>query len=131
MDFLKTIVGKVIGGLVALGVIAGAITIWAMDSVGRQAVFNDTGKVLVWFGVVLAWPWVSFALISWTAKLEKNFAGAILVAGYTLVDVLLGAWLFRWHIAGATQWTFLLLGGLMAGIYNLLACDWIAEKLVN
>jgi hypothetical protein len=39
------------------------------------------------------------------------------------------AWLFDWQMPGATAWSFFAVGALVAGVYNLLACDWIAEKV--
>ena len=64
MEFLKSITGRVVTGLVALGVIAAGISWWQMDESTRQMLVSGTGRILGWFGVVLAWPWVSFALIS-------------------------------------------------------------------
>ena len=40
------------------------------------------------------------------------------------------AWLFQWHVRGATGWAFFVFGVLFAATYNLFACDWIAEKVV-
>jgi len=129
MEFLKSISGRIVTGLVALGVIAAAISWWQMDESTRQALVSGTGRILAWFGVMLAWPWVSFAIIARVAKLESNFAGGVMVAAYTLAEVVLLAWLFHWHLPNATAWTFLLLGGLVSGVYNILICDWIAEKV--
>jgi len=129
MEFLKSVTGKVVSGLVALGVVAAGISWWQMDPATRQTLVSGTGKILAWFGVMLAWPWASFAIIAWVAKKESNLAGGLLVAAYTIVETVLLAWLFHWHMPGATAWTFLLLGGLVAGVYNLLVCDWIAEKV--
>jgi hypothetical protein len=129
MDFLKTITGKLITGFVVLAVIAGGISWWQMDLATRQMLVSGTGKILAWLGIVLFLPWVSFMLIGKVAKMESNPAGAALVAGYTIVETVVLAWLFGWHLPGATAWTFLIVGGLFAGAYNLFACDWIAEKV--
>jgi FtsH-binding integral membrane protein len=129
MEFLKSVTGRVVSGLVALGVVAAGISWWQMDPATRQTLVSGTGKILAWFGVMLAWPWASFAIIAWVAKKESNLAGGLLVAAYTVVETVLLAWLFHWHMPGATAWTFLLLGGLVAGVYNILVCDWIAEKV--
>jgi hypothetical protein len=51
-----------------------------------------------------------------------------LVLTYSLVEIVALLWLFHWSIAGATAWTFLTAAGLFAAVYNLLTCDWIAEK---
>jgi hypothetical protein len=61
--------------------------------------------------------------------MDSNGAGAALVGGITLVEAGVLAWLFEWSIAGATAWVFYAAAVLLAGVYNLLACDWIAEKV--
>jgi hypothetical protein len=129
VEFLKSISGRIVTGLVALGVIAAGISWWQMDAATRQTLVSGTGRILAWFGVMLAWPWVSFAIIARVAKQESNLAGGVLVAAYTIAEVVLLAWLFHWHMPNATAWTFLLLGGLVASVYNILICDWIAEKV--
>jgi hypothetical protein len=129
MEFLKSISGRIVTGLVALGVVAAAISWWQMDESTRQTLVAGTGRILAWFGVMLAWPWVSFAIIARVAKMESNLAGGVLVGAYTVAEVVLLAWLFHWHMPNATAWTFLFLGGLVSGVYNILVCDWIAEKV--
>ena len=129
MDFLKTTAGKVISGFVALAVIAAAISWWSMDESTRQGLVGGTGKIVAWLGVVLLIPWATFFVHGWISKLESNLAGGLLVAVYTLLEVLLLLWLFDWSISGAAGWTFVGFGGLVAAVYNLFACDWIAEKI--
>jgi hypothetical protein len=129
MDFLKSITGRIVTGLVALGVVAAAISWWQMDESTRQMLVSGTGRIFAWLGVVLFWPWASFALIGWVARMESNAAGGILIAIYSIAEIVLLAWLFHWHMPNPAAWTFLLLGGLVAGVYNLLVCDWLAEKV--
>ena len=129
MEFLKSVGGKVAGGLVALAVIVGAISWWQMEPASRQAILSGAGKLAAWFGIVVLVPWASFFLIGRVAKRESNVTGAALVLGYTAVEAAVLAWLFGWSIAGATSWVFYAAAVLLAGVYNLLACDWIAEKI--
>ena len=129
MDFLKTVAGKIITGAVAIAVIAVAISWWQMDSATRQMLLSGTGRIVGWLGIVLTVPWATFFLISRVAKLDSNAAGGVLVGAYTLIEVLLLAWLFHWKLPGPTAWTFLCVGALFAAVYNLLTCDWIAEKV--
>ncbi|MGA2585017.1 MAG: hypothetical protein ABSG31_17225 [Tepidisphaeraceae bacterium] len=130
MGFFKTIVGKIVAGLVALAVVAAGISWWQMDSDTRQMLVDGTGRIFAWFGIVLALPWVSFSIIGWVAGKDSNAAGGVLVGIYAIAETVLLAWLFHWKIVGSAGWTFLILGGLVAGVYNLLICDWIAEKVV-
>jgi hypothetical protein len=129
MEFLKTITGKVVTGLVALGVIAAAISWWQMDPATRQTLLSGAGRIFSWLMIVLIFPWASFFLIGRVAKLQSNLAGGLLIAAYTILETILLAWLFHWHLPGATAWTFLVVGGLFAAVYNLLSCDFIAEKI--
>jgi len=129
MDFLNTMTGKVVSGLVGLAVIAAGISWWQMDPNTRQMLLSGTGKIISWLGIVLIVPWATFFVIGRVAKYDNNLAGAALVGAYTLIEALLLAWLFEWHVPGATAWTFFILGGLFAAVYNLVTCDWIAEKV--
>ena len=129
MDFLKTAGGKIVGGAVALAVVAGGISWWQMDPASRDALLTGTGRVIAWLGVVLLLPWATFFMIGRVARVDSNAAGALLVFGYTLAEALLLAWLFGWSIHGAAAWTFAAAAVLVAGVYNLFTCDWIAEKV--
>lgn len=129
MDFLKTVGGKVVGGLVALAVVASAISWWQMEPATRSAILSGAGKIAAWFGVMLMVPWASFALVGRVAKMDSNAAGGALVLGMTAVEAAVLAWLFDWGISGPTGWVFYTAAVLVAGVYNLLACDWIAEKV--
>ena len=90
---------------------------------------SGTGKIISWLGIVLIVPWATFFVIGRVARFDNNLAGAALVGGYTLVEAVVLAWLFDWTIPSATAWTFFILGGLFAAVYNLFTCDWIAEKV--
>ena len=129
MDFLKTMSGKVVGGMMGLVVVIAGISWWRMDAATKQMLLSGTGKIVSWFGIMLLVPWATFFIIAWVAKMDKNAAGAVLVFVYTLIEALMLAWLFNWSLPGPTAWSFFAVGTLVAGVYNLLVCDWIAEKL--
>jgi hypothetical protein len=128
MEFLKSTAGKIITGVVALAVVATAISWFQMDPATRQTLLTGTGRIVSWLLAVILLPWATFFVSGWAAKFDTNTAGAILVAGYTLLEAVGLAWLFHWKISSGTAWTFLIVGALFAGVYNLFTCDWIAEK---
>lgn len=131
MEFLKSITGKIVSGLVALVVIASGISWWRMDEATRAGLLSGTGRIFSWLGVVLFLPWATFWLIGWVGKRDSNVSGAVLVSSYTLVELLVLLWLFGFSVHGAVAWTFLVVGVLFAGVYNLFTCDWLAEKVAK
>ena len=128
MDFLKGVAGKVVTGLVALAVIATAMSWFQMDEATRATLLTGAGRIFGWLGIVIVVPWASFFLIGSVARLDSNAAGAALVLAYTAVEAAVLAWLFDWSVSGAAPWVFFITATLFAGAYNLFACDWIAEK---
>jgi hypothetical protein len=129
MDFLKTAGGKIVGGLVALSVVAAAISWWQTEPATRQAILSATGRLVGWCFSVLTVPWVGFWLIGWVARLESNMAGAVLVLTLSAVEAVVLAWLFGWSVHGPTAWILYAAGVMVASAYNLFTCDWIAEKV--
>lgn len=129
MEFLQSVTGKIVSGLVGLAVLAAGISWWRMDESTHHMLLVGTGRIVSWFGVVLFLPWVTFAVIGRVARFDSNAAGALLVGAYTLIEFLLLLYLFNWSFPGATAWTFVAVGILFAAAYNLFTCDWIAEKV--
>lgn len=129
MDFLKTVGGKIVSGLVAVAVIAIAISWWQMEPETRTTILHHAGVISGWLILMIVVPWATFFAIGWVAKLEKNWAGALLILAYTAIEATLLAWMFAWKIHGATAVVFFAAAVLLAGAYNLFVCDWIAEKL--
>lgn len=129
MDFLKTVAGKVVGGIIGLVVVIAGISWFTMDGATKDMLLGGTGRILSWLGVVAIVPWAGFFLVKLAAKRDTNLAGVVLVAGLTLAEAVLLGWLFSWSLPNTTAWVFCVLGVLLAGAYNTLACDWIAEKL--
>jgi len=129
VDFLKTLTGKIVSGAVGLAVVAAGISWWQMDAGTRQMLISGTGRIIAWLGIVLFLPWVTFFVSTWASKKDSNIISAVVVLSYTILELLLLGWLFEWHFPTGVAWTFFAVGGLFAGAYNLLTCDWLAERL--
>jgi len=129
MDFLKTIGSKLVGAAAMLAVIIAAVGWWQMEPAACDKLLGGAGRILAWLGVVVVLPFATFALIGRVARMGSNLAGGVLVATFTLLELLLLLWLWDGSIHGRTAWTFLAVGVLLAGVYNVLLCDWIASKL--
>lgn len=129
MDLLKTIGVRVVTAVLVMAVLAGGILWWRMDDAAQSAILGRVGRILSWTVAVVAWPFVSFPLIGWVARRDSNAAGAALVAGYTILEAAALAWLFGFAIGTPAGWAGFAAATLAAGLYNLLVCDWIADRL--
>lgn len=131
MDFLKGIGGKVVGGVVLLGVIVAGIAFYQAGPAGRATFFDSSGKIIGWTLIVTLAPWALFWLVVKVARRESNQAAALLVCAVTAAELLALWWMFDFGVGGPVAITFFAVGALLAAVYNLLACDWIADKLVG
>jgi hypothetical protein len=128
MDFLKTVGGKVASGLVMLAVGAAALAWFETDQPVRDHILQVIGHLLAWTALVLVLPWAGFMVIGRVGKMDSNAAGAVLVLALTAVEATALAWAFGWSVHGPSGWIMFLAAVLIAGVYNLFTCDWIAEQ---
>jgi hypothetical protein len=128
MDFLKSIGGKLATGLVVLAVFACGVAWFQASPESRSAVVGATMKIVGWTIAVLMMPWVGVLVVSRIEKFKSNAVSAGFILALTAVEATLLLWLFDFAPGGATAWTLALAGVLTAGVYNLFACDWIADK---
>jgi FtsH-binding integral membrane protein len=128
-EFLKSLGGKIATGAISLAVVSAGVAWWQTEEATRQHILTDSGRLLGWSLLVLIVPWAAFALVGWVNRRQSNAAGAALVVILTLAEAVVLAWLFRWSVQGATEWVLFVAANLIGGVYNLLACDWIAETI--
>ncbi|HEX8911229.1 MAG TPA: hypothetical protein VF796_02635 [Humisphaera sp.] len=142
MSILNTIVGtvtgRIVGGIVTAGVLAGGIALWRMEPAQWDSLKSGTGSVLSFTAKLVGWvlavgvlPWATFFLSTYAARFSRNVAGVVLVGLYTAVGVAGLLWLFDWSLHGATAWVFFVAATLIALVYNVLICDWIAERFAG
>ena len=127
MDLLKKIAVVVVTGAVALAVLAMAISWFEMTPVQRSEMYGAAGRIVGWVGFVAILPWATFFVTTAAARRDSNQMGVVLIATYTIIDAAVLFWLRGIH-ATPLVGIFIAFGLLTAVAYNLLVCDWIAEK---
>ena len=128
-DFLKTLAGKIATGAISLAVVSAGLAWYETDPATKHQILSDIGRILGWLMLVLVAPWAGFALIGWVSRLQRNAAGAVLVLTITVAEAVVLAWMFGWSVKGATEWVLYIAAIFIGGVYNLFACDFIAEKI--
>jgi hypothetical protein len=127
--------GRIIGSLIVSALLGGGFLAWQAGPQGRSEMlsaigtgFSVVGKVLGWLLLVGVAPFATYFLSTWVAQFRRNSAGAALVVFYTAVEAGILAWLFNGGIQGAAPWVFYIAAVLIALLYNVLICDWVAER---
>jgi hypothetical protein len=127
-------VAKFVGGKVITAVLVVSstlIVIWyfRLPLEERAALWSMARSALIWIGFVAVLPWATFFVPARVVRAESNAMAAAMLAFYLLADVGFAMYLTRGTFGGTWQTAVLLLGFLVAGLYNFLACDFVANRV--
>ncbi|HMQ17421.1 MAG TPA: hypothetical protein PKC49_15770 [Phycisphaerae bacterium] len=118
---------KVLGWIALALLIAIGVGIWQMPAETKGAIWSGLWRSIVWLAAAAALPWSARLLIRRVLEQGTNWAGAALIGGYTLGDVVLGVLLMTGWPSGAWGW-LACLGALgVAATYNYLVTEYVAE----
>ena len=126
---LKRVMTIALTGAVLLGVVIGSVSWIGMTPAERTAVGHSVTQAGLWVGMVGVLPWATWFLTTFAARRDSNTAGALLVGAYMAMDAALLAWMFSIPSLSTTGLSLAALGLLTCLAYNVLVCDWIAEKV--
>lgn len=129
MELLKRIMTIIVIGAVGVAAVAMLVSWWQMTPGERSAAYALVGRTAAWVGVVAVLPWATWFAVSAAVRRGSNAAGAVLVAGYTLIDLLLLGWVAGWSAPSSVAMVVMLFGALAALAYNFLVSDWLAERV--
>ena len=112
--------------ILALIVILG-IMIYQMPAETKAAIWSGVWRSVAWVAIIAAVPWSARLFINRIVEVGSNWAGVGLIAGLVVVDILAAVLLMTGWPAGAWSW-FASLGALaVAGTYNYLVTEYLAE----
>lgn len=130
---MKNGLGKMLAGRVAGAVlfVAAAVVIiwyWRLEPTARAAMWATARGVLVWLGFVAVLPWAT-VFVPWrVVRIDSNYASAGMLAGYLAVDVAFALYLTGGGFGEGWQGVAMIVGFLIAFVYNWAACEHIAER---
>ncbi len=127
-SFSKYVGGKVISAVIGVGVIGAGIWFWNHPE-DLAAIWSSIKGAIAWIGFVLVLPWASFFIPVSVVKKESNALAAGMLFGYVVVDAIAAYWLAEWSFENSLTWFVAVIGILAAGVYNLLVCDFVAERV--
>ena len=122
-------IGERILSWIALALLIGAgVGIYMMGPDGRAAVLSGIWRSALWLVIAAMLPWSARLFVTRIADAGSNWAPLALLAGYTLVDVLCGVVLLTAWPASGWAWFAALAAVGVAGAYNYLVCEYLAEQ---
>jgi len=123
---------KYLGGKVvtALLIVAAALTCFYFYKHPERLedLWQITRGSLLWLGFVAVLPWALFFVPGRIIKTESNAAAAAMLVGYLVLDIVVALWLADWSFEGTLTWGVVVLGFMLAAVYNFLVCDFLAEQ---
>ncbi len=116
-------------GYITLGLIVlCGLALWRIGPEGRTAIWNAIWRTAVWLGLAAGLPWLTRLFIARVLEIGSNWAGAALLAVLTGIDLLVGRLLMQGWPDSLWGWIAALTALAMAGLYNYLVTEYLAEQ---
>jgi hypothetical protein len=109
-------------------VLLGAYALYRLGPEGRGALWAGIVNTIAWVVIAAAVPWSSKAFIRRLLATGTNWAGVAAIAAYTLVDLIAGRVLMGGWPASGWGWVAGLAALAVAGSYNYLVTEYVAEQ---
>ena len=121
--------GEKVLGWIALGLlILLGVAIWQMGPEMRGRIIGGIWRTGVWLVIAGALPWSARLFIRRIVEIGSNWAGVILIASLTLVNLVAGLILMQGLPSGGWGWLAALTALAVAGTYNYLVTEYLAEQ---
>lgn len=119
---------KVLGWVALAIVVLLGIAIYQMPGDTKAAIWSGFWRSAAWLLLAAGVPWTGALFIRRVAAMGTNWAGLGLIGAFTVVDVLLGISLMTVWPDGGWVWAATFAAIAVAGIYNYLVCEYLAER---
>ncbi len=119
---------KVLGWIALALIIVVGVGVWRMGPEARGAILSGIWYTLVWIVIVAALPWLTRLFIGRLLEIGENWVGVVLIAVYTLIDLIVGVIFLGGLPVGGWGWVVALAALAVAGTYNYLVCEYLAEQ---
>lgn len=121
--------GEKILGWIALGLLLLlGYAVYRMEPATKAAIWGGIWRTAAWVVIAAGLPWVGRLFIGRLLEISSNWAGVGLIAGLVVVDLVAGLVLMGGLPSGGWGWTAALAALAVAGTYNYLVAEYLAER---
>jgi hypothetical protein len=118
---------KVLGWVALLLLIGIAYAIYKTPGETKAAIWSGIWRSVFWVAIVAAVPWASRFAMSRIMEIGSNWAAFALVGGLLIVDIVAALVLMTGWPGGGWSWFICLAALAVAGTYNYLVTEYLAE----
>lgn len=119
---------KILGWIALLLLIGIAFGIWQMEPESRAAIWKGIWTTIAWIAIAAALPWSARFFMKRIMDVGSNWAAFGLVGGFVLLDIIAGLILKQGFPDGGWSWFFNLSALAVAGTYNYLVTEYLADQ---
>lgn len=112
--------------LAVIVLLAGGVVM--MDPQTRSAILAGIWHTLVWIVITAALPWSGRLFMTRILAVGSNWAGLAVMAAFTLINLIVGLVLLGGLPGGGWGWLAALAALAVAGTYNYLVSEYLAEQ---
>lgn len=123
----KHVSGKVVGIIALFGCACAGYWFYRHPD-DLQHLWMVTKYVFAWSAFVIVLPWPMFLVTRWVLSRDSNTANALMLGGYTIIDVIMALWMGGLE-HNALVWIIFIAGFLAALVYNFLVCEYQSNLL--
>lgn len=105
-----------------------AIAVYQMPAATKAAIWSSIWRTVVWVLIAGAAPWLARLYIGQVLEFASNWAGALLLAGMFVIDICAGYILMTGWPSGGWAWFGIVAALALAGTYNFLVAEYLAQE---
>ena len=124
----KTVGGKLLSAVLAVASILVVVWYWRLAPEARAELWGMARGALIWGGFVVVLPWALFFVPARVVRAESNALAALVLLGYLGLDIAFALYLTGGRTGGHWQMGVMLLGFLVAAVYNFAVCEFLAQR---
>ena len=118
---------KILGWIALALIVCVVIAIVRMEPQTRAAIWEGIWTTIAWVAIAGALPWSARFFMKRIMDVGSNWASVGLVGGFVLIDVIAGL-ILKGFPDGGWSWFFSLSALAVAGTYNYLVTEYLADQ---
>lgn len=124
----RSIGAKLLTAVLGVASIIVIVWYWRLPPESRAQIWEMARGALIWTGFVIVLPWALFFVPARVLRAESNWISALTLLLYLGLDIAFALFLCGGRVGGTWQTGAMILGFLIAAVYNFAVCEFLAQR---